>query len=82
VHLHVKLCGCELRVFREAVDAMKLPASYLHALAAELESELHYATALRLWISSWHYMGPDRRPSSQGLVRPAGCILSDHPFAS
>ena len=30
MHLPVKLCCCELRVFHGAVDATKLPASYLH----------------------------------------------------
>jgi hypothetical protein len=83
LHLCVELCGCKLRVFREAVDATKLPASYPHAWAAEFgESELHCTTAMRTCLSSRHYMGSDRRPSSRGLVRSAGCILSDRLLAS
>jgi hypothetical protein len=54
----------------------------IYTWAAELESELHCATALRAWVSSWYYMGSDRRLSSQKLVRSASCILSDFLVAS
>jgi hypothetical protein len=52
----------------------------VYAWAAEFgESELHCATAMRVCLSSRHYIGPDRRPSSPGLARsPASILRTGH----